>query len=113
MKQAAGIDISKDSFQVCLREQADDGRVKIKRSRSFSNDYEGFKGFLDWSVKGMSKGVSLKHVMETAGCYQEDLIWFLHDNGQEVCGECRHPAMPVYASLVGGQPQQEHADLLQ
>ncbi|OAV64564.1 Transposase [Bacteroidales bacterium Barb4] len=57
MKQVAGIDISN------------------------SNDYEGFKGFLEWSVKG----VSLKYVMEAAGCYHEDLAWFLHDNGQEVC----------------------------
>ncbi|OAV63978.1 Transposase [Bacteroidales bacterium Barb6XT] len=56
MKQAAGIDISRDGFHACLREQADDGRVKIKRSRSFSNDYEGFKGILDWSLKGLPNG---------------------------------------------------------
>ncbi|OAV72431.1 hypothetical protein Barb6_01125 [Bacteroidales bacterium Barb6] len=79
IKQPAGIDISKDGFHVCLKEQADDGWVKIKRSRSLSNDYEGFKSLLDWSVKGLSKGVSLKAV----GCYHKDLAWFLHDNGQE------------------------------
>ncbi|OAV68110.1 hypothetical protein Barb6XT_01174 [Bacteroidales bacterium Barb6XT] len=47
MKQPAGIDILKDGVHACLKEQSDDGRVKIKRSRSFSNDYEGFKGVLD------------------------------------------------------------------
>ncbi|OAV69782.1 hypothetical protein Barb6XT_00285 [Bacteroidales bacterium Barb6XT] len=84
-KVTQGIDISKDSFHVCLKEQADDGRVKIKRSRSFPNDYEGFKGFPDWSLKGLPQGMSLKFVMEATGCYHEDLAWFLHDNGQEVC----------------------------
>ncbi|OAV67159.1 hypothetical protein Barb6XT_01608 [Bacteroidales bacterium Barb6XT] len=28
MKQLAGIDISKDGFHACLKEQPDDGRVK-------------------------------------------------------------------------------------
>ncbi|OAV71313.1 hypothetical protein Barb6_01452 [Bacteroidales bacterium Barb6] len=69
MKQAAGIDISKDGFHACLKEQADDGRVKIKRSRSFPNDFEGFKSFLEWSGKGMFKGMSLKFVPEATGCY--------------------------------------------
>ncbi|OAV64533.1 hypothetical protein Barb6XT_02776 [Bacteroidales bacterium Barb6XT] len=85
MKQAAGIDISKDGFHACLKEESADGRVKIKRSRSLPNDYEGFKDFLEWSRKGLPKGMSLKFVPEATGCYQEDLAYFLHDNGQEVC----------------------------
>ncbi|OAV70454.1 hypothetical protein Barb6_01737 [Bacteroidales bacterium Barb6] len=48
-----------------------DGWVKIRRNRSFPNDFEGFKGLLDWSIKGMSKGMSLKYVPEAAGCYLE------------------------------------------
>ncbi|OAV67155.1 hypothetical protein Barb6XT_01604 [Bacteroidales bacterium Barb6XT] len=94
IKQPAGIDISKDGFHACLKEQPDDGRIKIKRSRSFSNDYEGFKGFPEWSVN-MSKGMSLKFVPEATGCYYEDLAWFLHDNGQKACvvpaNRIRHP----------------------
>ncbi|OAV67335.1 hypothetical protein Barb4_02509 [Bacteroidales bacterium Barb4] len=77
MKQLAGIDISKDGFHACLKEQPDDGRVKIKHSRSFLNDYEGFKGFPDCSLKGLPKGMSLKFVTEATGCYYEDLVWFL------------------------------------
>ncbi|OAV66547.1 hypothetical protein Barb6XT_01888 [Bacteroidales bacterium Barb6XT] len=73
MKQPAGIDIPKEGFHAYLKEQSDNGRVKIKRSRSFSNDFEGFKGLLDRSVKGMSKGMSLKFVPEATGCYYEDL----------------------------------------
>ncbi|OAV70429.1 hypothetical protein Barb4_01352 [Bacteroidales bacterium Barb4] len=73
MKQPAGIDISKDGFHACLKEQADDEQVKIKRSRSFPNDYEGFRGFPDWSLKGLPKGMSLKFVSEATGCYYEDL----------------------------------------
>ncbi|OAV64020.1 hypothetical protein Barb4_04491 [Bacteroidales bacterium Barb4] len=41
-----------------------DGRVKIRRSRSFPNDFEGFKDLLNWSVKGMSKGMSLRQESE-------------------------------------------------
>ncbi|OAV71386.1 hypothetical protein Barb4_00700 [Bacteroidales bacterium Barb4] len=74
MKQAAGIDISKDGFHVCLKEQSDDGHVKIKRIRSFPNDFENFKGLLDWSLKGLPKGVSLKYVMEVAGYYHDDFF---------------------------------------
>jgi hypothetical protein len=47
-----GIDIAKDKFDVCIKEQKSDGRSVVKGSRSFSNAEAGFEelGGLDWET---------------------------------------------------------------
>jgi transposase len=78
MKLVAGIDVSKDSLQVCLKEQSKKG-VRIKRTHSFSNDYNGFKELLKWSGKESSE--SIAYVMESTGSYYENIACFLYDQG--------------------------------
>jgi transposase len=84
MNLVAGIDVSKDDFHVCLKERTSEGKVKIKRSHSFRNDYEGYREFLQWSTK--DRGSSpVRYVMEATGTYYEDLAYYLHDHHGEVC----------------------------
>lgn len=80
LKSCVGIDISKDSFEVCIK-QLKDERGVIKAKRSFQNDYTGFEKLLNWTLSKVSNPI---FVMETTGVYHEDLTHFLYENGQKV-----------------------------
>ncbi|MDR1981690.1 MAG: IS110 family transposase [Tannerellaceae bacterium] len=84
MKLVAGIDVSKDTIEVCLKELTDKGTVRIKRTHSFGNDGKGFEAFLRWLEKDRTVTRPI-HVMEATGTYHEDLAYFLYDNKQKVC----------------------------
>jgi len=80
LKSCVGIDISKDSFEVCIK-QLNDERSVIKATRSFQNDYPGFEKLLSWALSKVSNPI---FVMETTGVYHEDLTHFLYSNNQKV-----------------------------
>lgn len=80
LKSCVGIDISKDSFEVCIK-QLKEERSVIKATRSFQNDYQGFEKLLSWTL---SKVVNPIFVMETTGVYHEDLTHFLYESDQKV-----------------------------
>ena len=75
-----GIDVSKDSFEVCIK-QLKDERAVIKATRSFQNDYPGFEKLLSWTLSKVSNPI---FVMETTGVYHEDLTHFLYESDQKV-----------------------------
>ena len=80
-----GIDISKDSFHVCLKVKSPDNTVKVKGSHSFTNDFKGFGELLSW-VSKREKGqvCQVNYLMEATGSYYEDLAYYLHENGKQV-----------------------------
>ena len=80
LKSCVGIDISKDSFEVCIK-QLKDERSVIKATRSFQNDYPGFEKLLSWTLSKVSNPI---FVMETTGVYHEDLTHYLYSNDQKV-----------------------------
>jgi transposase len=80
LKSSVGIDISKDSFEVCIK-QLEGERVVIKATHSFQNSYMGFDDFLKWTLRKVSSPI---FVMETTGVYHEDLTHFLYSNDQKV-----------------------------
>ena len=80
LKSCVGIDISKDSFEVCIK-QLKEERSVIKASRSFQNDYQGFEKLLSWTLSKVSNPI---FVMETTGVYHEELTHFLYSNEQKV-----------------------------
>lgn len=80
LKSCVGIDISKDSFEVCIK-QLKDERSVIKATRSFQNDYPGFEKFLGWTLGKVHNPI---FVMETTGVYHEDLTHFLYESDQKV-----------------------------
>jgi len=80
LKSSVGIDISKDSFEVCIKQLVGE-RVVIKATHSFQNSFTGFDDFLKWTLRKVSDPV---FVMETTGVYHEDLTHFLYSNEQKV-----------------------------
>jgi transposase len=80
LKSCVGIDISKDSFEVCIK-QLKDERAVIKATRSFQNDYPGFEKFLSWTLGKVPNPI---FVMETTGVYHEVLTHFLYESDQKV-----------------------------
>ena len=80
LKSTVGIDISKDSFEVCIK-QLKNERVVIKATHSFQNEFSGFENLLNWTLRKVSNPI---FVMETTGVYHEDLTHFLYSNQQKV-----------------------------
>jgi len=79
-----GIDISKDDFHVCAKEKTVDGKVKIRGSRSFSNDAKGFIELALWVSKRKKQGSLVRYIMEATGTYYEDLAYYLYEAGNRV-----------------------------
>lgn len=80
LKSSVGIDISKDSFEVCIKQLAGE-KVVIKATHSFQNSYSGFDDFLKWTLRKVTCPI---FVMETTGVYHEDLTHYLYSNEQKV-----------------------------
>lgn len=79
-----GIDISKDSFHVCIKHKTEDGLIKIKGTKSFSNDEKGFDEFKEWVLKRENNLSNVYFVMEATGTYYENLAYFLYENACSV-----------------------------
>jgi len=85
IKISIGIDISKDTFNVCLMGLLADNKTNIRGTHKFSNNATGFEKFWQWIQKKLSKLEGpVEYLMESTGTYYENLAWFLHDQGQQV-----------------------------
>lgn len=76
-----GVDISKDDFHVCIKEKISGSNVKIKGTRSFSNNSKGFIELMEWVSKRTLPNSSVLYVMEATGTYFENLAYYLHEKG--------------------------------
>lgn len=76
-----GVDISKDDFHVCIKEKIIDSNVKIKGTRSFSNNSKGFIELMEWVSKRTLPNSSVLYIMEATGTYFENLAYYLHKKG--------------------------------
>lgn len=84
-KQVVGIDVGKDKFYACYKIQTDDGKVIIKGTKSFNNDFTGINAFYKWCEnRNKTPNVKLVFIMEATGVYYEELAYFLHDKEQKV-----------------------------
>lgn len=77
LKQAAGIDIAMESFEVCLATLNTGGMITYSKSLSFSNDSKGFLSFNKWLKATIKTGVQIWCVMEATGVYYESLAYYL------------------------------------
>src|SRR5690349_1208272 len=78
VKQSIGIDMAKDTFDVCFSVLDASGRLVVKSSRQFANHQSGFVALDQWVVKWQAPGVELCFTMEATGVYYENLAWHLH-----------------------------------
>ena len=84
-RYGVGIDMSKDEFSVRMLAEHTDRRTKTVGSRKFKNNDSGHQAFVAWVLKHYkTQGVDLLFLMEVTGCYHENLLYYLHENGYQV-----------------------------
>lgn len=84
-KQSIGIDVSKNTLEVKFKELVNQN-AKIKGSSKFDNTPGGFIQLLEWCNK-REKTESIVYVLEATGVYHDELLYFLYNNGKNVCLE--------------------------
>lgn len=84
LKQNVGIDISKDSFNVCLSTLDNHFEKNCLGQRQFNNTLKGFKAFISWIEKKKDESVSCSYTMEFTGTYYEQLAYFLIESERVV-----------------------------
>jgi len=99
LKQAIGIDMSKDKFDVCFSLIDSQQKVSIKSTRKFGNTKAGFKEFDSWIEKHAQKQVPLVYVVEATGIYYENLAWHLFEHGAHLSVILPNKAKKYFESL--------------
>jgi transposase len=80
IKQAVGIDISKENFTACVCQLSFDQNSSYSKVSSFTNDKKGFVQLVKWVKTVSDKSLNIQPVflMEATGVYYEDLAYYLH-----------------------------------
>lgn len=86
LRYCVGLDISKDSLQVCLSVIDIEGRVVVKGSTKVANNLAAFVQLEHWVSKHRKvASLPLRYVMESTGVYHEAVAWYLYQKDQSVC----------------------------
>lgn len=78
LRYCVGIDVSKDTLQVCFSAIDAEQSVTVKATTSFANQPAGFQALLKWADKHRKQGLPLRYVMESTGVYHEQVAWYLY-----------------------------------
>ena len=84
LKQALGIDVSKDSLSLCLGTLKQDLGKDFIFGTDVTNDIKGFRKIDRWLSKLGVQKQKLVVVMEATGVYHEALALYLHQSGYTV-----------------------------
>ena len=85
VKSIIGVDISKDSFDVCFGTLDNALQQKFPGRAKFPNTQTGFRKFVTWTLKHQpTDETSLWFVLEATGVYYEALAYYLRDHGYQV-----------------------------
>ena len=84
IRQNVGIDVSKDSLQVCLVFLTGEIEIKIKGSRKFKNSAKGFDQLQRWVNSKKSSELEVSYTMEPTGVYYEGLAYYLFEKKEIV-----------------------------
>lgn len=86
LRYCVGLDISKDSLQVCLSVIDIEGRVVVKGSTKVVNKPTAFAQLEQWVEKHRKANqLPLRYVMESTGVYHEAIAWHLYQKNESVC----------------------------
>ncbi len=78
LRYCVGIDVSKDTLQVCISVIDTSGKITIKGSGKINNKITAFDSFLTWIGNHCKdKTLPIRFVMESTGVYHEQLAWYL------------------------------------
>lgn len=67
LRYCVGIDVSKDTLQVCLSVIDHTGRVNVKATAKVDNKPTGFTQLLTWVGRHRKLDLSINYVMESTG----------------------------------------------
>lgn len=85
IKQATGIDVSKDSLTVRYGSMDKEQNQQVTNSVTFDNTPKGHNELLSWAQKQkLTDDVPLWFLMEATGVYYENLAYFLSEKNQKV-----------------------------
>ena len=112
LKYSFGIDISKNDFHSCLSAIDANQRVKVKATRKFSNNLQGFKEMLIWLTKHRKEAhIPLVITMEATGVYFESCAMFLFKAGFQVSVVLPNKAKK-YMAAIGLKTKNDKIDAL-
>ncbi|NBB23493.1 IS110 family transposase [Runella sp. CRIBMP] len=78
LRYCVGIDVSKDTLQICLSVIDTHGKVTIKGSSKVNNKVTAFESLLTWVEKHCKEQrIPIRYVMESTGVYHEQIAWYL------------------------------------
>jgi transposase len=70
LRYCVGIDVSKDTLQICVSVIDTNGKATIKGTCKVNNKVSAFDGFLSWVKKHCKEqGLPIRFVMESTGVY--------------------------------------------
>ncbi len=85
LRYCVGIDVSKDSLQICLSHIDINGKTTVKGTSKISNKVSSFDGLLTWVAKHCKeKQLPVRYLMESTGVYHEQIAWYLFQNDLSV-----------------------------
>ncbi|WP_262889756.1 IS110 family transposase [Spirosoma endbachense] len=84
LRYCVGLDISKDTLQVCLSVMESTGRVTVKGTTKLPNKSTGFATLITWVARHRKLDLPLTYLMESTGVYHEAVAWYLHQQDQPV-----------------------------
>lgn len=81
LRYCVGIDVSKDSLQICLSTIDTSGKTAVKGTTKVTNKTPFFDGLLTWVAKHCKeKHLPVRYLMESTGVYHEQIAWHLFQN---------------------------------
>ncbi len=83
-RQNVGIDVSKDSLASCLVFLTEDFDIKIKSSKKFQNNADGFSELFSWANSKKDSNLEITFTMEPTGVYYEGVAYYLFEKKQAV-----------------------------
>lgn len=99
VKHCVGIDVSKDSLEVCFASMDGEQTVTVKATRTFGNRPNGWKALNAWITRLRTPDVPLWVVMEATGVYYEGLAYFLNEQHYQVAVVLPNKTKSYLASL--------------
>ena len=85
LKQAVGIDISKQTLSVCFGTIDHQQQVRFTEELSLKNSAEGFARLLELSQQHQIEGIDTWFIVEATGVYYQNLAHFLAEAQQKLC----------------------------
>lgn len=110
LRYCAGIDVSKDTLQVCVSLIDTNGKITIKGSSKVSNKTTAFDSVLNWIDRHCKdKTLPVRFVMESTGVYHEQLSWYLFQKDLAVCVVLPNKAKH-YLKSIGNKSKNDKID---